>query len=49
MRIGTLRFRQRWLDREVSESLTNAVAMGLVGGGFLLGILASRWWDGSVM
>jgi len=42
MKIGVLRLRQRWIDREVSPSLTAAVAVGLVGCGFVLGVLASR-------
>lgn len=41
MRIGTLRFRQRWVDREVSPSLTASVALGIAAGGFLLGYVTS--------
>lgn len=43
MRIGVLRLRQRWVGREVSPSLTAAVAAVLVGGGFVLGGLVGRW------
>lgn len=43
MRIGVLRLRQRWVGRGVSPSLTAAVAGVLVGGGFVVGVLAGRW------
>ncbi len=42
MRIGTLRLRQRWLDREISASLTAAVSLGIAMGGFVAGVLCSR-------
>jgi len=42
MRIGTLRLRQRWIDREISPSLTGAVALGIAIGGFALGVLSTR-------
>lgn len=45
LRLGTMRFRQKWLDREVSESLTAAVMFGIGSAGFLLGILFSRIMD----
>jgi len=41
MRIGTLSFRQKWLDREISPSLTATLAIGIAAGGFVLGWLAS--------
>ncbi|KAK1974726.1 hypothetical protein LZ30DRAFT_607303 [Colletotrichum cereale] len=43
MRIGRFRFRQRWIDREVSESLTVAVGFCIAAGGFVAGLAASRW------
>lgn len=43
MRIGVLRLRQRWVGMEVSPLLTAAVAGVLVGGGFVVGVLAGRW------
>ena len=43
LRIGTLRLRQRWIDREVSPSLTAGVALGIAAGGFVLGYLAQSW------
>jgi len=42
MRLGVLRLRQRWVDREVSPSLTRAVMAALVGGGFVAGFVCSR-------
>ena len=42
MRIGTIKFRQRWIQREVSQSLTYSVALALFGGGVLTGVLVSR-------
>ena len=47
MRIGVLRLRQRWLEREVSPSLTAAAAAGLAAAGFALGVLAASQWLGS--
>lgn len=41
MRIGKLRFRQQWVDCEVSPSLTIFAVLGIAAGGFLLGYLAS--------
>ncbi|KXH49351.1 hypothetical protein CSAL01_13752 [Colletotrichum salicis] len=43
MRLGKFSFRQRWIDREVSESLTVAIGVSLVLGGFVAGFAASRW------
>ncbi|KAJ0311954.1 hypothetical protein COL516b_001017 [Colletotrichum fioriniae] len=43
MRLGKFSFRQRWIDREVSESLTVAIGVSLVVGGFVTGFAASRW------
>lgn len=46
MRIGKFSFRQRWIDREVSPSLTYAVGMFLVSLGFVVGVLVGRGgWD----
>ncbi|KAK1597919.1 uncharacterized protein LY79DRAFT_666267 [Colletotrichum navitas] len=42
MRIGRFRFRQRWIEREVSESLTAAVAFCIAVGGFVAGLAASQ-------
>jgi hypothetical protein len=53
MRIGTLKLRQRWIDREVSPSLTLLVGLGIAAGGFFVGFWTSRvlettealfWW-----
>ncbi|KEZ44158.1 hypothetical protein SAPIO_CDS3082 [Scedosporium apiospermum] len=38
--IGTIQLRQHWLQREISPSLTAAVMVLLVTGGFFLGVLA---------
>lgn len=46
--VGTLQLRQRWVDREVSKSLTAAVLCGVVLVSFLVGILATRAWDGAL-
>ncbi|KAK4161975.1 hypothetical protein QBC43DRAFT_216548, partial [Cladorrhinum sp. PSN259] len=45
MRIGELRFRQAWIEREVSRSLTLAVMLAIGLAGFLVGVGVSRWWD----
>lgn len=45
MRLGTLKFRQNWLDREVSPSLTRAVMFGIGLVGFLSGFVACRLLD----
>ncbi len=45
LRLGVLRLRQRWIDREVSPSLTAVVALGIAAGGFAVGFLASRCVD----
>lgn len=39
MRLGKLRFRQHWIQREVSESLTAAVVFGVSGLGIFLGFV----------
>jgi len=39
MRIGVLKLRQKWLDREVSPSLTLTVGIALVMGGFVMGVV----------
>ncbi|KAH8881271.1 hypothetical protein GQ53DRAFT_773507 [Thozetella sp. PMI_491] len=45
MRLGTLHLRQRWIDREVSPSLTATIAFAIAAGGFVLGFLTSRCLD----
>lgn len=45
MRLGTLRLRQTWLDREVSASLTASVMLAIGAAGFLLGFVSSRLID----
>jgi hypothetical protein len=45
MRIGVLKFRQRWLDREVSESLTAAAVLGILAVGFVAGFATSKLLD----
>ncbi|KAK1776167.1 hypothetical protein QBC45DRAFT_381802 [Copromyces sp. CBS 386.78] len=47
LRLGTLRFRQRWLDRDVSPSLTAAVALLIGFVGFLCGVAVSSLWSWS--
>ena len=42
MRIGRLSFRQRWIDREVSPSLTAVVVLLIALGGFMLGFVLGR-------
>ena len=46
MRVGRFSFRQRWIDREVSPSLTAAVVFFIAVGGFVLGFGAASWLDG---
>ncbi|KAM7209317.1 hypothetical protein V8F20_000367 [Naviculisporaceae sp. PSN 640] len=49
MRIGKFSLRQRWIDREVSPSLTFAVASLISISGFILGLLTAWYgpwlWD----
>lgn len=45
MRLGTLSFRQNWLDREVSASLTAAAMFGIGFTGFVVGIVTARLLD----
>ncbi len=45
MRIGRFSFRQRWIDREVSPSLTAVAVLLIALGGFRLGFVAGRWMD----
>jgi hypothetical protein len=40
MRVGRLSFRQRWIDREVSPSLTAVAVLLIALGGFVLGFVA---------
>lgn len=46
MRIGRFSLRQRWVDREVSPSLTAVAALLIALGGFALGVAVGRGWDG---
>ncbi|KAK7416303.1 hypothetical protein QQZ08_012045 [Neonectria magnoliae] len=45
MRLGTMRFRQQWLQREVSPSLTTSVMLVIGVAGFVLGFISSRLVD----
>ncbi len=45
MRIGTLSFRQRWIDREVSPSLTAVAVLLIALGGFIAGVVVGRWLE----
>jgi hypothetical protein len=42
MQVGRLSFRQRWIDREVSPSLTAVAVLFIAFGGFVLGFVAGR-------
>lgn len=48
IRMGTFSFRPKWIEREVSESLTAAVALGVFGLGMVLGVMIGvlAGWDG---
>lgn len=39
IRMGTFSFRQKWLDREVSQSLTGVVVLGVLGIGMVVGFV----------
>jgi hypothetical protein len=39
IRMGTFSFRQRWIQREVSDSLTAVVALGILGLGIAVGFV----------
>jgi hypothetical protein len=39
IRMGTFSFRQKWIQREVSESLTAVVAFGVLGLGIVVGFV----------
>jgi hypothetical protein len=39
IRMGTFSFKQKWLDREVSQSLTGVVVLGVLGMGMVIGFL----------
>ncbi|KAF7550447.1 hypothetical protein G7Z17_g5699 [Cylindrodendrum hubeiense] len=45
MRLGTIRLRQHWLQREVSASLTASFMLVIGAAGFLLGFVSSRLID----
>ncbi|SPN97154.1 uncharacterized protein DNG_00670 [Cephalotrichum gorgonifer] len=48
MKIGKLRLRQKWIEREVSPSLTAAAVCAIALAGFLVGVSATRVWDGTL-
>jgi hypothetical protein len=39
IRMGTFSFRQKWIEREISESLTAAVALGILSLGIVVGFI----------
>jgi len=39
IRMGTFSFRQKWLDREVSQSLTGVVVLGVLAMGMVVGFV----------
>jgi hypothetical protein len=39
IRMGTFSFRQKWIEREVSDSLTAVVALGVLGLGIIVGFI----------
>lgn len=39
VRLGTLDFTRKWLDKDVSESLTATAALGILVLGLLIGVL----------
>ncbi|KAJ2903317.1 hypothetical protein MKZ38_010068 [Zalerion maritima] len=45
MRLGRLKLRQKWIDREISSSLTLSVMIGLVVLGFISGFLTAKMGD----
>ena len=45
IRIGRFSFRQRWIDREISPSLTGAAVVGIAAAGFVAGLVTSRVVD----
>ncbi|KAK4201798.1 hypothetical protein QBC40DRAFT_170746, partial [Triangularia verruculosa] len=45
MRIGQMSFRQRWVEREVSSSLTATVCLLILLLGVVIGVVAGRWVD----
>ena len=47
MRIGSFRLRQRWIDREISQSLTATAAFSIAVGGFVVGFLTCKWLEAS--
>lgn len=49
MRLGKFSFRQRWIDREISPSLTAAVMFSIAAGGFVAGFAASRLLDSCLL
>jgi len=38
--MGTFSFRQKWVDREVSRSLTGIVVLGVMGIGIVVGFIS---------
>ena len=39
IRVGTFSFRQKWIEREISESLTAAVALAILSLGIVVGFI----------
>jgi hypothetical protein len=39
IRMGTFSFRQKWIEREISESLTAVVGLGVLGVGIIVGFV----------
>ncbi|KAE9376743.1 hypothetical protein N431DRAFT_501539 [Stipitochalara longipes BDJ] len=39
IRMGTFSFRQKWIEREVSEDLTAVLALGVLGVGIVIGFV----------
>jgi len=44
IRLGTFSFRQKWLSRDISQSLTGLAMLGLVGLGMVFGVLLGWFW-----
>lgn len=45
MRIGQMSFRQNWVEREVSSSLTLTVCLLILALGILIGFVVGKWVD----
>lgn len=46
VRLGTLDFTRKWLDKDVSESLTVAAVLGILALGMLIGYLGRAFVGG---